>query len=82
MSKDVMVTDSHFFKFVLFQKLSCALKATPRWCKMSDASMEGMEFYLTTPPPNDKSYEEKRKYKKRKSYQYLGEDCLEVKERY
>jgi hypothetical protein len=39
--------------------------------------MEGMEFYLTTPPPNDKSYEEKRKYKKRKSYQYLGEDCLE-----
>jgi hypothetical protein len=41
--------------------------------------MEGMEFYLTTPPPNDKSYEEKRKYKKRKSYQYLGEDCLEQK---
>ncbi len=32
-------------------------------------SYDGMEFFLTTPQREDNSYEEKRKYLKRRSYE-------------
>jgi hypothetical protein len=33
-----------------------------------DKHFDGMEFFLTTPEQNDNSYEEKRKYLKRRSH--------------
>ncbi len=34
-----------------------------------DAQHDGMEFFLTTPQREDNSYEEKRKYLKRRSHE-------------
>lgn len=34
-----------------------------------DAQYDGMEFFLTTPQQSDNSYEEKRKYLKRRSHE-------------
>lgn len=47
-------------------------------CEQISGVTESMEFYLTSPSLYDRSYEEKRKYNKRKSGQCLGDECTNV----